>query len=57
MTTQHPNCDFAQPGTLYSKVLNDKERTNLVENLVEHMKNVKKFVNFIFNNLDSRKTS
>ena len=48
MATQHPNCDFAQPGTLYSKVFNDKERTNLVENLVGNMKHAKKFVNFIF---------
>lgn len=42
--TAHKNCDFAQPGTLYSKVMSEKQRTELVENLVGHMKNAKQFV-------------
>lgn len=38
----HPNSDFAQAGTLYSKVMNAQQKTNLVENLVGHMKNARK---------------
>ena len=36
----HPNDDFAQAGSLYSKVLNDQGRENLVGNLVGAMKGI-----------------
>jgi catalase len=35
----HPNCDFAQPGALYRKVMTPKARANLVSNLHGHIKN------------------
>jgi catalase len=35
----HPNDDFAQPGALYRKVMNDQAKTNLIDNLSGHMKN------------------
>ena len=35
----HPNCDFAQPGALYRKVMCGKSRSNLVSNLHGHIKN------------------
>lgn len=35
----HPNCDFAQPGALYRKVMSSQARTNLVENLRGHISN------------------
>jgi len=38
----HPNDDFAQPGTLYRKVLKEDERTALVNNVIDHIKNAKK---------------
>lgn len=40
----HPNSDFEQPGALYSKVMTDYDRNNLVNNLVGHMKNAKPFL-------------
>ena len=36
---QHPNSDFEQPGALYRKVMDDENKTDLVNNLVGHMKN------------------
>jgi catalase len=33
----HPNSDFAQPGALYSKVMNEEERERLVSNMVGHL--------------------
>lgn len=36
----HPNDDFAQAGTLYSKVMTEKDRTNLVANFSGAMKPV-----------------
>ena len=33
----HPNDDFEQAGVLYSKVMTDQDRTNLVGNIVEHL--------------------
>jgi len=42
--TSHKNCDFSQTGVLYSRVMNDQQRTKLIENLVKHMKNAKQFV-------------
>lgn len=33
----HPNDDFAQPGELYRRVMNDAQREALVENLVGHL--------------------
>jgi catalase len=44
LKTQHRNCDYAQPGSLYSKVMNDQGRTNLVNNIVGHLKNAKLFI-------------
>jgi len=41
----HPNDDYFQPGTLYSKVMNDQQRTNLINNIAGNLKNAKKFVN------------
>jgi catalase len=38
----HPNCDFAQPGVLYRKVMTDSDRTNLLTNLWDHMRNAKR---------------
>jgi catalase len=38
----HPNCDFMQPGTLYRKVMNDTERTHLVNNIIGHLKNARR---------------
>lgn len=38
----HPNDDFMQPGILYSKVMNDVDRENLIENIVSHLCNAKK---------------
>jgi catalase len=35
----HPNCDFAQPGQLFRKVMNPQDRTNLIGNIVGHLKN------------------
>lgn len=42
--TQHRNDDYAQPGVLYSKVLNDEARANLIENIVGNLKNAKAFI-------------
>lgn len=36
----HPNSDFEQPGNFYRNVLSEYDRTNLVKNIVGHMKNV-----------------
>jgi len=36
---RHPNDDFAQPGTLYRKVLSKTDQDHLVENIVGHLKN------------------
>jgi catalase len=44
MKTQHRNDDFFQPGVLYSKVMNDQHRTNLVNNLTGNLKNAKLFL-------------
>lgn len=41
----HPNCDFAQPGALFRKVLNDKGKKNLVENIVGHLGGARRDVN------------
>jgi catalase len=43
-TTQHVNDDYAQPGALFSKVMNDQARENLVNNVVGHLKNAKDFI-------------
>lgn len=42
--TQHPNDDYVQPGLLYSKVMKDNERSNLISNIVDHLHHAKKFV-------------
>jgi len=33
----HPNDDFVQAGTLYSKVMSDQDRTNLIGNIADHL--------------------
>jgi len=38
----HPNDDFVQPRELYRKVMNEKERTHLIGNIVEHLSGAKK---------------
>jgi len=38
----HPNSDFEQPGTFWRTVLSAGERTNLVGNLVDHMRNARR---------------
>ena len=38
----HPNDDFIQPGDLYQKVMTDQDRTNLIGNIVSHIRNAKK---------------
>jgi len=40
--TSHPNDDFAQVGEFYRKVLKPDERTRLVSNIVNHLKNARK---------------
>jgi len=42
--TAHPNDDFVQGGQLYSKVMNDSQKTLLVNNLVGAMGGAKKFI-------------
>jgi catalase len=44
MKTQHKNCDYSQPGVLFSKVMKEQERTNLINNLVGNMKGAKQFL-------------
>jgi catalase len=39
---KHPNDDFIQAGNLYRDVMDDFERTCLVENIVGHLKHAKK---------------
>jgi len=38
----HPNDDFAQAGALYSRVMSDQDRANLVGNIVEHLAGAQK---------------
>ena len=40
----HPNCDFAQPGTLFRKVMNNQARQHLIKNITGHLKNAKSFI-------------
>eukprot|EP01017_Pseudomicrothorax_dubius_P004025 TRINITY_DN1071_c0_g1_i1.p1 TRINITY_DN1071_c0_g1~~TRINITY_DN1071_c0_g1_i1.p1 ORF type:complete len:492 (-),score=167.05 TRINITY_DN1071_c0_g1_i1:301-1776(-) len=35
----HPNNDFAQPGVLFRKVMDEQARTNLINNISGHLKN------------------
>lgn len=44
LKTQHNNCDYVQPGVLYSRVMDDNQRTNTVENIIGHLKNAKTFI-------------
>ncbi len=39
---KHPNDDFVQAGTLYRKVMSDRDRDNLVGNIVDHLGNAQK---------------
>lgn len=34
----HPNCDFAQPGALFRKVMTAEDRTHLINNISGHLK-------------------
>jgi len=38
----HPNDDFVQPHALYHDVMTDKDRENLIGNIVDHLHNAKK---------------
>jgi catalase len=38
----HPNDDFVQAGNLYRDVMSDKNRENLVSNIVDHLGNAKR---------------
>lgn len=40
----HPNSDYQQAGDLYSKVMNDKQRENLINNLYDSLRGVKPFI-------------
>jgi len=40
----HPNDDFVQPGTLYSEVMTDQDRKNLVSNIVGNMQTVPQLI-------------
>lgn len=40
----HPNCDFSQPGVLYSKVMSDTDRNHLISNITGHLKNALPFI-------------
>lgn len=39
---KYPNDDFVQAGNLYRKVMTDKDRDNLIRNIVDHLGNAKK---------------
>lgn len=41
---QHPNDDFEQPRALFRKVFTDKQRADLVANIVSSLKNARKSV-------------
>lgn len=43
---KHPNCDFAQPGMLYRKVMKEQDRTSLVNNIVGNLKNADRDVSY-----------
>ena len=38
----HPNCDYEQPRTLFRKVMNEQQRTNLINNIVGDLKNCRR---------------
>ena len=38
----HPNCDFAQPGALYRKVMDKQAKTNLINNILGNLKNARR---------------
>ena len=42
--TAHKNDDYFQPGVLYSKVMNEQQRSNLINNIVGNLKNAKTFI-------------
>lgn len=42
----HPNDDFVQAGDLYRKVMTDQDKTNLVGNIVGHLKNAQKRIQY-----------
>jgi catalase len=34
---RHPNDDFFQPGELFRRVMNDRDRDNLIDNIINHL--------------------
>ena len=40
----HPNCDYEQAGNLFRHVMNAQERTNLINNIVGHLKGARREV-------------
>ena len=44
----HPNCDFAQPGALFRKVMTSTDRTHLINNILGGLKGANRDVNLIF---------
>lgn len=36
----HPNCDFSQPGTLFRKVMTDRDREHTISNIFKHISGV-----------------
>ena len=42
--SEHPNSDYEQAGKLFSVVMKEEERERLVNNIVGHLKNAKKFI-------------
>ncbi len=42
----HPNSDFVQAGTLYSKVMNDTDRKHLVANIVSHLRGAEERIQY-----------
>jgi catalase len=42
----HPNDDFVQAGNLYRDVMSDQDRKNLIKNIVDHLGNAQKRIQF-----------
>ena len=44
----HPNDDFEQPRVLFRKVLNETDRTHLIDNIVGSLKNARRDVSYSY---------
>jgi catalase len=44
----HPNDDFEQPRALFRKVMNETDRTHLIDNIVGSLKGVRKDVRSLY---------